>query len=239
MKTAVLLTGHYRTFDQCKQYLIPELNKKFNPDYFINTYKERYNYHPCVSNSIGCFNEEQIDADWFSDIPYKCSLFDTLDFANTVYNREYARFSPFMYSNSKSHFLHIWKLLAGLNLINKYEQDVCIDYIKYDCVVICRMDVVPKKIDLLDFCDYENSVYLTKSHMPEACDHILISTKDNLNSMLCWMYDEFFNYTNQTSNKVMPHTLFDNGIKHIGLNRVDYPILDYVLRYGGNKDIEA
>lgn len=238
MKTAVLLSGHYRTFDQCKDYLIPELNKKFNPDYFINTYIEKYNYHPCVSAAIGCTNEEHISEDMFIGLNYRSSLFDSLDYANTIFEKESVNFSPAMWSNSRSHFLHIWKLISGLDLIQKYEREI-LQGEQYDCVVICRMDVIPKDLSRLDFSDYQNSVYLTKSHIPQACDHILISTKGNLYRMLLWMYAEFFRYSNFTSNTVMPHTLFDNGINYLGLSRIDYPILDYVLRYGGTKDIEA
>ena len=83
MKTAVLLTGHYRTFDQCKETLIPELTKKFNPDFFVNTYIERYNYHPYVAAAIDCTTESHISEDYFSELNYRSSLFDSIDYANT------------------------------------------------------------------------------------------------------------------------------------------------------------
>ena len=237
MKTAVLLTGHYRTFDQCKEKLIPELTRKFNPDFFVNTYIERYNYHPYVAAALDCTIESHISEDYFSELNYRSSLFDSIDYANTIYEQESRKFNPFMFSNSRSHFLHIWKLFSGLNMVSKYQKEISKE--KYDCVVICRMDVVPKNLDDLCFDDYQNSVYLTKSHIPQACDHILISSPNNLFKMCSWMYNEFFCFSHPSSNQVMPHTLFDNAINYNGLSRIDYPILDYVLRYGGTKDIEA
>ncbi len=235
MSVAVLLTGHYRTFDQCRINLLSEFDK-FEPDYFINTYYTKYNYHPCVANSIGCFSDELISEEYFNTISYKASLFDSLDYANTIYFENYKQFNPLMISDSKSHFLHIWKTVSGLNLIDRYEKE---QQKKYDMVIICRMDVIPKTFSPLDFDDYRNSVYLTKSHIKEACDHILISSKENLSSMFKFMYDEFFLYTNKSSNTIMPHTLFDNSINYLGLSRVDYPMLDYVLRFGGKQDKEA
>jgi hypothetical protein len=235
MNIAVLLTGHYRTFDQCNNVLLSEFNK-FNPDYFINTYYTRYNYHPCVANAIGCSIEEEIIDNFFNVVDYKASLFDSLNYANAIYSEKFIDFHPAMVSNSKSHFLHIWKTISGLKLIDRYEKQ---HQKKYDMVIICRMDVVPKSFSQLDFSDYNNSVYLTKSHIKEACDHILISSKENLFNIFEFMYNEFFLYTNKSSNTVMPHTLFDNGINYFGLSRIDYPLLDYILRFGGKRDIEA
>ena len=232
---AVLLTGHYRTFNQCNVSLLSELNK-FNPDYFINTYYTRYNYHPCVANSVGCSSEELITEQFFDVVHHKASLFDSLEYANTIYAEKSIDFHPSMISDSKSHFLHIWKTLSGLKLIDRYETE---QQKKYDMVIICRMDVIPKSFDQLDFSDYRNSVYLTRSHIKQACDHILISSKQNLSDMFNFMYNEFFLYTNKSSNTVMPHTLFDNSIDYFGLSRIDYPILDYVLRFGGKQDKEA
>jgi hypothetical protein len=235
MKIAVLFTGHYRTFDQCGISLLSEFDK-FNPDYFINTYYTKYNYHPYMVNTINGFSDMLISEDDFDNVPYKVSLFDCLDYANTIYSENYVKFDPIMLSDSKSHFLHIWKTISGLNLIDKYEKK---QQINYDMVIICRMDVIPKTIFSLNFADYKNSVYLTNSHIKEACDHILVSSKENLCNMFNFMYDEFFLYTNKSSNTVMPHTLYDNGITHLGLNRVDYPMLDYILRFGGKQDKEA
>lgn len=235
MKTAFLLTGHYRTLDQCRDTIIKEFSK-FNPDYFINTYSTRYNYHPCVANSINFYNETIISDEDLSIIDFKGVLKDDLTLANSVFSTEFPKFHPSMKFSSNSHFLQAWKLFRGVQFISQFEETY---NLKYDRLIVARTDILPCDLSDLNFDDIESNVYLTKSSFEKANDHIMISSKDNIIKVIEFMVSEFYKFRCDDSNLHIPHILLDNAIKMNNLVRIDYPILEYILRANGIKLQEA
>lgn len=71
MHIAILMTGHFRTWPICWRSLLKTLGNTHTFDLFFHTYKERYNYHPYIMESLNIepdVNKIVLEEDMISSI---------------------------------------------------------------------------------------------------------------------------------------------------------------------------
>lgn len=231
MKIAVLLSGHCRTFYQCKNNIF-EKTSILSPDYFFNTYNVQYDYHPFIRNEINFHQENQITEEYFDKSFYKKIRIDTPKEIDKIFYGEirgniHPSMIPPMAIPATAYYMLYWKWEQGLNLISEYENETGV---KYDIVVVIRPDVFIKDLSIFSLKNISNRVLTNFDSLNEVNDHILISSKENLYTMLDFVKNEFKEYKYQTSNSRLPHSLLKNAIVHSGLVHEQHSILEFLLR---------
>lgn len=239
MKIAVLLSGHCRTFYQCKDNIL-EKTSVLSPDYFFNTYDIQYDYHPFIRNQINFHLENRITQDYFDENLYKKIRIDTPTNIDKIFYEQirpdiHPSMIPPMAIPATAYYMLYWKWEQGLNLITEYEKE---HGFEYDVVVIIRPDVFVKDLSELDFSNISSKIITNFDSLNDVNDHILISTKFNLYKMLDFVKTEFKEYKYPTSNARLPHSLLKNAIIHSDMEHKQFHILDFLLRENNFKIAE-
>lgn len=194
MKIAILLCGHYRTWDVCSASvysLYNKLKELHHVNMFAAIYKNRYGYHPYIRKTLN-FYEEQIMPDDTS-IQY-CDVIsinnsDSVDTSNFHPNMKdlYHGYSQY----------DIFGKCVKLMEAYEFNNDIC-----YDVVIKLRMDLV---INSESICNElmslkESDILINHGDTTHPSDHIIISYRKNIidmpsfvkrmyispSSSLCW-----------------------------------------------------
>lgn len=231
MKTAILLCGNIRTLDVCKRNILDTF-KHLNPDYFVSTYYNINQYHPCVQGSIGCFvdsvkDEHEINT-YFKEFNPKSIVIDSIEQANKVYSDigglEFNNKTGINYSSG---YLQFWKIGRCLTELDNYEFDY---NIKYDCVIKIRCDLLFKSLNFfpLDYSNLSDEFWVNLSVPNTYNDQLFISTKENIKNINNIILDNFFNFIDEF--KGSGESLLKKVLDSSGLQIKQYDLLDYIVR---------
>jgi hypothetical protein len=225
MKTAIILVGNIRTWDECK-YSFHETFDHLNPDIFVSTYNLQYDHHPHIKGKIQDFDDCILTNDQIS------SMFNGFNVKGFCIEKEVNISEDLKRMNSNMSDLEICfkqyrKFNIGIQMMKHFEKDE-----KYDCVIKTRCDLIYNKFDINDI---QNTVIIDSGNVfPNDC--IFISSRDNMISISNAMLNEFFDFNNEESNQNPPHGLLLGAIRQFGLNIESQQIMNCVVRKGGKRD---
>lgn len=214
--------GNVRTWMYCKTSF-QQFFRHLNADVFVTTYNLMYDYHPAVKTNLGYYSDQIL-----SDNEIR-SMFDginakTIDIENNVDYSAYARAHPSM--NHETSYRQSRKLKRGINLIENYESAHNFTYdfiIKSRCDLIYSNAVLQPQSDCVIINDIGSAGVFPN-------DWIFMTNGPDMKKMANFMLDEFFYYTNPTSNVNSPHQLLHNAVSHCGLSIKNLPLVNTLFR---------
>lgn len=208
MKTAVLLVGNIRTWEQCKDSFIQTFGA--GVDVFVTTYNKRYAYHPYIQGQLNFYDDQILNREeiqvLFKEVNLAEIHIDDIDSYVDTSVKPFIcdKFPKESYLSLSQYF----KLNDGINMILEHEKA---KGFKYDCIIKSRFDVTYNKfnIPVLD-----NVVYVDRYGAGVfPCDWIFITTRNSAVSMNESIMSEIKDMKHESSLQDMPHKLFLNGIK--------------------------
>ena len=225
MKTAIILVGNIRTWDECKQSFDETFNH-LNPDIYVSTYNLQYDHHPFIKGRIGDFDDCTLTND---QIAQKFNGFNVKGFCieNEVnITEDVKRMHPSL-KDLDICYRQYRKFNIGIQMMKHFETDG-----KYDCVIKTRCDMIYDKFQIPDF---SNDIIIDSGNVfPNDC--ILITNRDKMVEISNFMLNEFFNMKYSDSNSNPPHGLLLNAIRDSGLNIIKQKIMNCVVRKGGKRE---
>jgi hypothetical protein len=226
MKTAILLIGNIRTWDQCKENF-RSVFSNLDYDIFLSTYDLRYGYHPAVQNSIhdssDCFLSNDEILDLFKDFNLKNYVIESISdvrahYDNVLHNQLHPNFK-----NHPHSVLQYRKLLQAYELLEKYEKD---NQIKYDYVIKTRCDLILNKFEI----DDSESIAIISNGNVFPNDLIFGMHRNKFTNFCNFISNEFYKPICSDSHHEPPHRLLFNGLKHSELTISEKKIVNHVLR---------
>jgi hypothetical protein len=218
MKTAILLVGNIRTWDDCKESFKQTFNY-LNPDIFVSTYNQQYNYHPYIKGLINEYDDVILSnddiAEKFNDITPKAIFVDD----NLNYNLP-KDINP-AFNGLESSFYQYNKFFQSIQIMRSFEE-----YEPYDLVIKTRCDLLYNPINL-DSC-LESIIIDSGNVYPNDC--ILISNRDNIVNISEFIMREFFNPKYSDSYLNPPHGLLNSAIKYLNIPVNQQRIMNCVVR---------
>lgn len=220
MRTAIILVGNIRTWDQTKSSFI-ETFGHLNPDIFISTYNLQYGYHPVVMSRINDFNDVVLSN---TDIEKLLYGFNVKSLSINDYNYESPQvhnYFKFLNANYYDQYLTFNK-----GIYNMIDYEIKNNF-KYDIVIKTRFDMVYNPINFINLHD---SIIIDSGNVfPNDC--ILITNRDSMVKISDFMVNEFLDprFTYNSSDAI-PHKVLHNAILYNDLMIVQQDIMDYVMR---------
>lgn len=195
---AVLLSGHVRTWEECKDSFYDMFpSNKF--DIFMEAYGNQYGYHPYIQDKLKYFSDKEIHSiDGLckccrieNNVLFDCSLFDS---RMRDFTHGYCQYS---------------KLQKCIDLMTKYEN---YNNIKYDFIVKTRFDLIyTDEAKNIDFSSIDGLILDSNNTFPN--DHIIIGKRDDIVNLPQFIISEYTNPTRDLSWSNPPHGLLENYIK--------------------------
>lgn len=208
MKTAIILVGNVRTWDQCKENFIASFGG--DVDIFISTYNKQYAYHPYIQQSLNFYNDVDLTKEelqiMFSGLNLAGCIIDNIDTYVDIHVK------PFICSkfpkNSHLSLAQYFKLNDALNMVKKHEES---HGFQYERIIKTRFDIMYNPIVGME---QGNSVYVDSSGAGVfPCDWIFVTSRGVAQSINDFIMSEIRDMKNESSLIDMPHKLFLNGIK--------------------------
>ena len=208
MKTAIILVGNVRTWEQCKENFIATFGD--DVDIFVTTYNKQYAYHPYIQQSLNFYEDRNLDTvemeKLFSGLNLRGTIIDDIDSYVDTHVKPYIcnKFPQDAFLSLAQYF----KLHGGIEHIKKYED---LQGFKYDRIIKTRFDIMYNPIEdlVLDDC-----VYVDGSGAGVfPCDWIFVTTREVALSVDDFIMKEIRDMKNESSLVDLPHKLFLNGIR--------------------------
>jgi len=228
MKTAILLTGNVRTWDQTKQSFIDTFGP-MDPAVFLATYNKRYNYHPYIQGKFGFTDDDHVETqeilDLFSGVNLRGLYVDENSSNYTVPDDVHHKFKDL-----ESTYYQYIKLAQAVEMMKNQEEASG----RYDVVIRTRCDLVYTGIDISSLTENEKSIIVDSGNMFPN-DVLIASSRDNMVRLTEFIVNEFYNPVDPDSHLTPPHGLVHAGMKHLGLDIKSQKIIDHVLRRNDQK----
>ena len=229
MKTAILIVGHIRTWEKCKDNFIESFGH-LNADIFLTTYDLQYNYHTAqkanwmVGQSDLFLSKEEI-LNLFEGINLVGIDYENIDIAlkdyEIVFEHLNEKFKPELHT-----ILQCRKIIRGVDLILENESRL---NQKYDSIIKIRSDI---HHNLFDYeIDDSNVIISNKNVFPN--DVMIASNRDNFIKMTNFLKNEFFNPIYEDSHLNAPHNLFLRAFNYCDLKIEQKDSMKYVVRISG------
>lgn len=202
VRVAVLLCGHVRTWDLCKE----SFTKTFSGcDVFAHTYDVKYEYHPYIHKLLGEPAEEIIvDV----DIPDAKRI--SVE-KQAAIPRLHHRMKDFTHG-----FSQYTKFSKCLDLMRDYENE---NNFRYDYIVKTRFDLVYQNGNFSDlFADVRDNQIIIDASNTYPNDHIIMGCRDVIANIPEFILNEYEDPTSELSWTNPPHGLLEQYIKCKDLN---------------------
>jgi len=238
MKTAIIINGHVRTWEKCKDNFI-EAFGDLDADYFISVYDQQYGYAKYIQSIQEFYQDNILNVEdvkgLFSDLNVKEITVDDSnvmeqykeeqrDKIKLVFNTE--KHGPEIY---ESVFPQYYKLNNIKNKLLAYEDA---NQFKYDRIIKTRtelvynVDVLKRSIKILN----DGDMLIDAGNVPPN-DVMFVTTRDNAVNVIEFMYNEFYNpvYPEQ-SVSWPPHSILNSALVHNGINTISRRLIKHVER---------
>lgn len=231
MRLAIILTGHIRTWEKTKDSFVKSFSK-FNPDVFLTTYDKKYGFAPYIRDLTKYYEDEDISEEQIR------TMFDGINLVNLTVDssEEMDKYIDkikddikIKYENIASFYPQFYKLRREFDVLREYEK---LHNFNYDVIIKTRCDLV--------YNDFgaeltPNNVLIDKGNVFPN-DVILISTRNNMEKIIKFIPDEFFNPKNLSlSGQWPPHSIVNAAFQNANLIPVQLDIVDYVARMNLNQ----
>ena len=226
MKTAILINGFIRTWENCKQSF-KDTFSHLNADIFLSTYDMKYGYAPYIKGLINFHEDEKITMEqiyeMFKDLNMIACNYSETDKMDEVMEqmKPYIRID---YHNIHTFLAQTIKINNGMDMIRLNEEA---SGFKYDQIIKTRCDLIYHKFDpvvapgqvLID----------AGSTFPNDCFYM--ARRDEMFAIQEFMIEEYFKpkYLAESSSWP-PHSILHSAFKHNKLEIKTDRIMDYVER---------
>ena len=223
MKTAIILVGNVRTWNQCKKNFIETFGT--DTDIFIQTYTKQYAYHPWVQRSLNFFDDCILDnvAEMFNGLNVRGqSITDLDEYVNLVVKPGISdKFPADAYQTLAQYF----KLNDGILNVRHYES---VKGFQYDRIIKTRFDVEYYPFDQ----DMRNDEVYVDSNGAGVypCDWILVANRNTSIAINDFIIREIRDPKDATSLDLLPHKLFLNGIRSTTHEPFTRPLIKSIIR---------
>lgn len=231
MRLAIIITGHIRTWEKTKDSFVKSFSK-FNPDVFLTTYDKKYGFAPYIRDLTKYYEDEDIGEDQIR------AMFDGINLVNLTVDssEEMDKYLDkikdnikIKYENIASFYPQFYKLKREFDVLREYEK---LHNFNYDVIIKTRCDLVYNDFsaDLTP-----NNVLIDKGNVYPN-DVILISMRNNMEKIIEFIPNEFFNPKNPNlSSQWPPHSIVNAAFQNANLTPVQLGIVDYVARMNLNQ----
>lgn len=211
MKIAVILCGHVRTWELCKESFF-EMFPPERFDIFMETYTKQYEYHPYIQGQLNYFSDNTIINVSSSDISKGCEIRDTseekkLDDRMKDFTHGFSQYSKFQ---------------KGIEQMLKYERE---NSIKYDYLIKTRFDLIyTPEAKTINFDRIKGLIsngerfLILDNNNTFPNDHIIMGCRDDMINLPKFILSEYINPTDSLSWTNPPHGLLENYIRTKGLD---------------------
>jgi len=228
MKVAILITGHIRTWSECKNNFLESFNH-LKPDVFVSTYDLQYNYHPAGQHWMGGIPDTYLSTREIESLFKEVNtIVIDVEKIESVYS-DYTDRLPYIETNFKNDlhtFLQYRKISRAIQFMKNYENEI---NSKYDVVIKIRSDIYHNKFD----CKIGDNSVIVDSGNLFPNDVFIASMRDNFIKLIEFINSEFYNQIYSDSHLRPPHNLLLCGCKHFGLDINVEDLMQYVLRRTG------
>lgn len=226
MKYAIIISGNYRTWDQCKTSFV-ETFANLDFDLFISTYNLRYDYHPYIKSRLGDAGDELVSLNKICDSLSEFSLCGvSYESSQVVQDIYHDKFAPNFRNIGNPTFAQVRKLRLAGDLIKNHEER---QNFKYDIIIKTRFDLQYYPIDFTR--QSANSIIFDSGNVyPNDC--IYITARDNMFNLFETMHDEFYTQQDSESHRDPPHGLLRSAIRYHNLEELPAKIMRCVVRKG-------
>jgi hypothetical protein len=215
MKIAILLCGHIRTWEKCKNSFLNTFPK--DVDVFMHTYSSQYHYHPYIQNQIQLDNE--INNKILIDIK---ELVNLPNLKRIVIEKEIDEIDMKEYPIN----FDIYSQLRKVDLCNELRKEWENEHgFKYDVVIKTRFDIYYEDKFNLNSLSKNNIYYLISGgilNSNDVCYYGLAEDFDKLIKELRKKYSEKI---------INPHTWMDICINNLDFKLNPIPFNCYVKRF--------
>lgn len=228
MKTAILIIGHIRTWEYCKDNFL-ESFAHLTPDIFVSTYDLKYNYHPAqqgwMNGAIDTYLEYEEIRELFKDLNIIKIDYERIQDVNS----EYEIINDQIHNNFKndiSTYLQYRKLTRAVNILKKYETEF---QFKYDSIIKLRTDIHYNRFEY----DINNTSIIISNGNVYPNDVIFATERDKFISISEFCNNEFYNPIYTDSHLRPPHNLLLRACEYNNLNIQQQSLMQYVVRKTG------
>ena len=213
---AILIGGHYRTWNKCNSSFLELLNKYNNHNFYIffNTYDIKYGYHPYIKGILNYFEDEKLTKNDTDEllISHKNIIHKEINIIDTNLLEEKINTNTF-HNNMKPYKEGYFQYLNFHTLIDTMKNFETKNKINFDIIIKTRFDLFYKndKWDI-DFNNIkDNELYIDNNNIFPN-DHILIGTRNIIVDIPYFILNEYIKPTNNLSWSNPPHGLLENYI---------------------------
>jgi len=229
MRTAILITGHIRTWLECKSNFL-ESFQDLAPDVFVSTYDLQYNYHPAGRHWMGTFSDQYLAPE---EIKQLFNGINVIEFDIEAIDDVMLRYTHDNEHNIHTNFkeechtvLQYQKIIKALNLMLTHEVR---SNFKYDLIIKLRSDIYHKKFKFV--VEPATVVVSDKNVFPN--DVIIAANRDEFLNIFNFIRTEFYTPIYNDSHLHAPHNLLLSACKFYNYPIKQFDIMDYVVRRTG------
>ena len=205
LKVAILLCGHIRTFEQCKDDFVKIFG---NYDVFLDTYDKKYGYHPYIKSVLKYEEDEEMDSkqieDAFDGVNLKRWSVENQTEVDAevkeISNGFDKKMQPFLEG-----YCQYRKAARCIDLMKEYEEA---NGFVYDICIKMRMDIICRPI-ILESVPVNTVIVDQNNVFPSDC--ITIGSRDVIVKLPLLVMQE---YTTPLPESEMapPHGVFYNVV---------------------------
>mgnify|MGYP003343857778 FL=1 len=234
MRTAIILTGNLRTWEQCKSSFIEMFDDSY--DVFITTYDKVYNYPPFIKEWSSYEDDVIVDChdvhNMFDGINVKKVIVENDEYVKIICQEEEKKFNQEANWQGSTHEVRQYypqfrKIKSAFESIKKYEEE---NGFNYDRIIKTRFDVLYNKQEL----DIETKQVLVDEGNLFPNDWFFLAERDIFENIINDIVSEFYEakFMQEGGLPVAPpHGLLLNAIKRSGADHIArFRILRCVLR---------
>lgn len=230
MRTAILIVGHIRTWEHCKDNFIASFGHLY-PDVFVSTYDLQYNYHPAQQHWMQSSKDTYLTRDQINSFFEGINLIslDVEELASVM--ESYVTEVNQLNKNFKEEthtYLQYRKLQRCLSMMLDQEQT---NGFEYDAVIKIRADILHNKFD---YTVNDTEVIISSGNVFPN-DVIIATTRTKFLKIVDFLQKEFYNPVCDGSHLKAPHNLLLCSFMYSNLDIAQANLMDCVVRKTGKQ----
>lgn len=220
MKTALILTGHLRCFEQVYPNTFNMIIDRYNPDIFISTWNtEGYWTSPDIDKNNKGYNENspKLDTKKVKELykPKDIIVEKQIDF--TIQSEKYIQFCQEI--RPKNILSQFYKMYQGIQMMEKYS---VINDIKYDLVIRMRPDLIfHRSLPNLNTDKFYTLYH--RNHTGQGTGDMFFAS-DMTNMMMFKYFVHFYDeLVLKCNNRFCPHMMIQEVLKDFEWEELNIP----------------
>jgi len=230
MKTAIVITGNIRTWNECKDNFIKSFGH-LNADIFASTYDLQYEYHPAQKRWMGGSPDVYLSFEEITNMLDGINLigldYEKINDARNDYHQFKSKLHP-VFQNDSGNYFQYRKLKRVVDMVTLNETK---NQIKYDNIIKLRFDI---HYNIFNY-DITQNIVIISTGETYPNDVMFATTRDNFIKLTEFYINEIQTPIYSDSHLHPPHNLFLRGFNYCNLNIHEENITEYIVRKTGKQ----